>query len=245
MGYPTAQWLTFKQCKKAGGHVRKGEKSTMIVFTKPIFIRDEEDPAGPKKKIFMLRTFPVFNIAQTEDAKLPKREQPMEEDDVVPSDELIVDNVQMFMKDAGAEVKYNGGRAFYAPKSDHIELPQVKSFKTAEGFAATALHELVHWTGHDKRLGRVGITSGAAFGSETYAFEELVAEIGAAMLCNLHQVSSEMPNHASYVQSWIKALKNDTQLIFKASRLSAFAVEHLVPELAAKRQAEYEAQEAA
>ena len=245
MGYPTAQWLTFKQCKKAGGHVRKGEKSTMIIFTKPIFIKDDNAKAGEekKKKIFMLRTFPVFNIAQTDEAKLPKRELPDEEDDVTPSDEIIVHNVQAFMKDAGVEVKYNGGRAFYAPKTDHVELPQVKSFKTVEGFAATALHETVHWTGHEKRLGRVGITGFTTFGSEGYAFEELVAEIGAAMLCNLHQVSSEMPNHASYVQSWIKALKNDHGLIFKASRLSAFAVEYLVPELAEKRakeQAEYE-----
>lgn len=223
--------------------MRKGEKSTMIVFTKPIFIKDDENPTGPKKKIFMLRTFPVFNIAQTEDCKLPKREQPAEEDDVSPSDELIVDNVQMFMHDAGAVVKYNGGRAFYAPKPDRIELPQVKSFKTAEGFAATALHELVHWTGHRTRLARIGITGFTTFGSEEYAYEELVAEIGSAMLCNIHQVSSEMPNHASYVQSWIKALKNDTQLIFKASRQSAFAVELLVPELAEKRakeQADYE-----
>lgn len=245
MGYPTAQWLTFRQCKKAGGHVRKGEKSTMIVFSKPIFIKDEDDPTAPKKKIFMLRTFPVFNVAQTDECKLPKREQPMEEDDVMPSDEIIVHNTQAFMKDAGVEVKYNGGRAFYAPKTDHVELPQVKSFKTAEGFAATALHETVHWTGHESRLARVGITSAAAFGSETYAFEELVAEIGSAMLCQLHQVSSEMPNHASYIQSWIKALKNDHSLIFKASRLSAFAVESLVPELAEKRKQEQAAYEEA
>lgn len=245
-GYSQAQWLTFKQCKKAGGHVRKGEKSTMIVFTKPLFITEDDAPAGaPKKKIFMLRTFPVFNIEQTENVKLPKRELPTEEDDVAPSDELIIDNVLAFLKDAGAKVKFNGGRAFYAPKTDHIELPKAKQFKKAEGFAATALHELTHWTGHKSRLARVGITSGASFGSEVYAFEELVAEIGSAMLCQIHQVSSEMPNHASYVQSWVKALKNDHSLIFKASRLSSFAVELLVPELAEKRKKEQEAYEEA
>jgi len=241
-GYSTAQWLTFKQCKKAGGHVRKGEKSTMVVFTKPIFIKDDNDPGNEekKRKIFMLRTFPVFNIEQTEDAKLPKREQPMEEDDIVPADELIIDNTLSFMKDAGATVKFNGGRAFYAPTTDHIEVPKPERFKSAEGFAATGLHELVHWTGHKDRLARVGITGFTSFGSEDYAFEELVAEIGAAMLCNIHGVSSEMPNHASYVQSWIKALKNDHSLIFKASRLSAFAVEFLIPELAEKRKKEQE-----
>jgi len=239
--YPTAQWLTFKQAKKLGGSVRKGEKSVYVVFTKPILIKDEKDPEK-KRKIFMLRCFAVFNVAQCDDVRLPKRELPDEDDDVMPSNEICIHNAKEFLKDVGATVKYNGGRAFYAPAGDRIELPKPERFKTGEGFAATAYHELVHWTGHESRLARVGITDKSShFGSETYAYEELVAEIGSAMLCQFQGVSSELPNHASYIKSWIKALQNDSQLIFKASRLSEFAVEHLMPELKKKRDEEYQA----
>lgn len=240
--YSTAQWLTFKQCKKLGGHVLKGEKSTMVVFTKPFVVK--KDDALPmteknKKMIFMLRTFPVFNIAQTEDVNLPARELPAEDDEAMPSDELLIDNVTEFVKEAGAVVKYNGGRAYFNPAKDMIGMPEPKRFKTADGFAATFLHELTHWTGHAKRLARVGITAGDGKGSETYAFEELVAEIGSAMLCTRFQCDGEVPNHASYIESWLKALKNDHSLIFKASKLAECAVEFLIPELRAERDAEY------
>jgi antirestriction protein ArdC len=233
--YPTAQWLTFRQAKKAGGTVRKGEKASLVVFAKPLIIK-ETLPNGKqeKKKIFFLRQTPVFNIAQCDDVKLPKREQAKPIDDTVEITSPVRD-AKRFMKSHGVKLKHTAeGRAFYRPSDDTITMPNVNTFKTGEGYAATAYHETVHWTGHESRNKRDLKNS---FGTAEYAFEELVAEIGSAMLCHQQGVSSEMPNHASYIKSWIKKLKDDSSFIFKASKLSEQAVNYLLPETARKQEA--------
>ena len=229
-GYPTAQWISFNECKKRGGHVTKGEKATGIIFTKPLRLEDKDGDKEKDRTIFMMKTYPVFNIAQTEGVKLPKKEQPIE-DEELPDEKEIAKNAIAFVKAAGAKLKFNSGRAFYSPLEDRIEMPRVNTFKKAEGFACTAYHELVHWTGHKSRMERVGIVNFDRFGTEQYAFEELVAEMGSAMLCNYLGVGSEIPNHASYIASWIKCLEKDPKAIFRASMLSTGAVEFLVPEL--------------
>lgn len=233
--YPTAQWLTFRQAKQLGGSVRKGEKASHIIFTKPLIIKKTDEDTGEetKKSIFMLRVSPVFNIAQCDNVKLPKREipeprQPLENG-------ALVESVQLFMADVGAVVNYGGNSAHYQPRLDKITLPLVETFNSAEGFAATALHELVHWTGHQSRLERSGICAFSGFGSEGYAWEELIAEMGSAMLCHHFQVgNSEIENHASYIKGWQKAIKKDSRAIFKASQLAEAAVDYLKPEAKAK-----------
>jgi len=237
--YPTAQWLTFNQMRKAGGRLRKledGEKqrASYVVFAKPLIVKDRTDPEK-KVKIFFLRQTPVFNIAQTEGVKLPKRELPDPKLAKAKPDSKIIRETKAFMKDVGVKVRYNGGRAFYSLTKDVVELPKPESFKEAEGFAATAYHETVHWTGHKDRCGR---DMKGTFGSKDYAFEELVAELGSAMLCHKRGVSSEQPQHASYIKSWIKKLEEDEQYIFKAAKLSEAALNHLLPETARKQEKE-------
>lgn len=233
--YPTAQWLTFRQAKASGGTVRKGEKASLVVFAKPLIIKETNAQGKEeKKKIFFLRQTPVFNIAQCDNVKLPKKEQA--KDDVEPKPESqIVKETKAFMKERGVKVKHTAeGRAFYRPSDDTVTMPKPDTFKTGEGYAATAYHETVHWTGHESRCKRDLKNS---FGTAEYAFEELVAEIGAAMICHQQGVSSEMPNHASYIKSWIKKLKDDSSFIFKASKLSEQAINHLLPETARKQEA--------
>jgi antirestriction protein ArdC len=224
--YPTAQWLTFNQARKAGGHVRKGEKAAAyVIFTKPIVVKDEnEDGSEEKKTIHMLRCTPVFNIAQTEGVKLPARET-VEVEKLEPSE--LVASVQDFMGSVGAVVKYNGHSAHYAPRKDEIGLPQVEQFESSEAFAATALHELVHWTGHKSRCNRPGIVEFGGFGSASYAMEELVAELGAAMLCERFQVANEIDNHASYIENWRKVIEADERAIFRAARMAEQAMDWL------------------
>jgi antirestriction protein ArdC len=224
-GYASQQWLTFNQARKAGGHVRKGEKGCKIIFTKPLVIRDkdgnaETDSKGRDKVIHMLRVSTVFNIEQTEDVKLPKREQPVEREPLTEDD--AIRTAKAMLEDAGADVRYGGSRAFYSPADDFIGLPNVEDFNSGAGFAATALHELTHWTGHSIRNDRKLV---GAFGSEAYAYEELVAELGANMLCTKVGIENEVEHHASYIESWIAKLENDHNFIFKASKLAQDAVE--------------------
>jgi len=228
--YPTAQWLTFRQARKAGGSVRRGEKASHVVFAKPLIVKDRNDPEK-KVKIFFLRQTPVFNIAQCDDVKLPKREEP---DPAKPKAESkIVGETKAFMEESGVDFRHRGGRAYYSMREDRVTLPKPSSFHAAEGYAATAYHEVVHWTGHDSRCQR---EMKGTFGDASYAFEELVAEIGSAMLCHKRGVSSEMPNHTSYIASWIKKLESDPQYIFKAAKLSENALNYLLPETARKQE---------
>jgi len=239
--YPTAQWLTFNQMRKAGGHLVKlddGEKqrASYVVFAKPIIVKDRNsnDP-NAKVKIFFLRQTPVFNIAQTEGVKLPKREIPEPADLEAKPESKIIGETKAFMKEAGVEFRHTGSRAYYSLTKDSVTLPKPASFHCAEGYAATAYHETVHWTGNDKRCKR---DMKGTFGTADYAFEELVAEIGSAMLCHKRGVSSEQPQHASYIASWIKKLQSDPSYIFKAAKLSEKALNFLLPETTRKQQQE-------
>jgi len=233
--YPTAQWLTFRQARNAGGTVRKGEKASHIIFAKPLLIKETNAQGKEeKKKIFFLRQTPVFNVAQCDDVKLPKKEQPPEKKKAQKHSTLAA-AAKRFMKDAGATVKHGGSRAYYRPSTDHIQMPPMDTFKHGKGYASTAYHELVHWTGHEDRCKR---EMKGMFGDQSYAFEELVAEIGSAMLCHARGVSSEVPNHASYIKSWIKKLESDESYIFKASKLSEAAINFLLPETARKESVE-------
>ena len=219
--YATSQWLTYNQARKLGGHVIKGAKSAMVLFTKPIKIRDKD--TDEKKMIHMLRCFTVFNIADTEGCKLPARETPEDTRPVDPKGAIDAAIAYLGM----ADIKLGGDSAGYAPKADVIHLPRPETFTSAEGFAATAYHELVHWSGASKRLQRAGIVDTSPYGSEKYAFEELIAEIGAAMLCQKNRVSNEIENHASYIESWLKALESNERFIFEASRAAESAFNYI------------------
>lgn len=232
-GYRQDRWLTYNQTRKAGGHVRKGEQSTLAVLYKPMskeahdedgqVVRDEQ---GNVKMVqfALLRTHCLFNIEQT---GLPNEEQSHDESqdpvafvDHAPAERLLAAS--------GARIEHRyGDSAFYLPIRDLIQLPTKAQFVDVGSYYATALHELTHWSGHHARLNREGITGGHAFGSAAYAFEELVAEMGAAFLCALTGTQGEL-RHEEYLASWLNILKEDKRAIFRASGQAREASEYLV-----------------
>ena len=165
----------------------------------------------------------MFNVAQIEG--LPKEEYnppaPTENGARV----QLVDEAEGFIAGTGAVVQHGGGRAFYAPESDHIQMPPLQAFNDAESYTATKVHELVHWSGHPARLQR---QFGKRFGDDAYAFEELIAELGSAFLCADMAVTLQTrADHASYLASWLKVLKGDKRAIFTAASAAQKACDYL------------------
>lgn len=214
LGKP-GEYLTYAQCQKEGGHIRKGEKASMVVFWKWIEQEDEQNP-GEMKKIPFLRHFSVFHIDQCEGIQ-PKHDTPVEGEALQPdaaADAIIAD----YLTRSGVKLTHvEGDRAFYRPSTDTVTLPLLAQFKELSEYYSTAFHELTHSTGHASRLNR--LSKVACFGSEDYSKEELVAEIGAAALVNHAglETSSSFRNSAAYVQSWLRALQNDKRMIVSAA----------------------------
>ena len=216
-GYKNTQWLTFNQCKKAGGDL-KGKKSTYIVLSFPFFKKDKNgkfvlDGNGEKViKGFRKSGMPVFNIEQTGLDVDPKF-------NIV---ELNLDKVELsamtedFISDFPVDIKFFGDKAFYSPGLNVIGMPGRDQFKNEAGLFSVLAHECSHSTGHKDWLNRDGIVNIGAFGTKVYAKEELVAELSAAMICSKLGVQYKLEHHASYLKSWISVLNNDSKFIFKA-----------------------------
>ena len=201
------RFLTYNQSKKAGGQVKKGEKGCPVVYWN--FFETEKN--GEKKTIPFLKYFTVFSLDQCEGLDHLKEEK------VEPLDFVPVDKAEATIQGTGAKINHRGAQAFYSPSDDEITLPEKEDFKSVDEYYSTAFHELIHWTGHSDRLKRKGIEGVAAFGSETYSKEELVAEMGAAFLCGEHGIDGCLDNSASYLASWIKRLKGDNKLAIQAA----------------------------
>lgn len=215
------EYATFKQITDEGGRVKKGAKSSMVVFWKWIETEDEDNP-GEMKKIPFLRYYNVFHIDQTEGIK-PKHSKPLP--NVAQPDEAAEAIARDYLTRSGVRLIHEeGNRAFYRPSTDSITLPLLAQFKDTAEYYSTLFHEMTHSTGHSSRLDR--LTKVAAFGSEDYSKEELIAEIGAAALVNHAglETSSTLTNSAAYIQSWLKALQDDKRLIVSASGRAEKAV---------------------
>ncbi|WDG77534.1 zincin-like metallopeptidase domain-containing protein [Pseudomonas chlororaphis] len=233
-GFTQDRWLTFNQAKKAGGHIRKGEHSTLAILYKPME-REEQTESGqpifdedgqPRVIHFgILRMHFLFNIEQTEGLEA-FNETPLETE---PRDPFQANNsAENVLLGSGAKIVHRpAAEAFYHPLRDFIQLPKKAQFHNEGGYYATALHELTHWTGHSSRLQRGGITSPCPFGSPGYAFEELVAEMGAAFLCAYVGIQGEL-RHESYIDSWLNVLKADKRAIFRASGQARAASEYVL-----------------
>jgi len=204
-------WLTYRQAQDAGGQVRKGEKGTTVILFKPINITENKELI---KTIPLMRAFSVFNVDQIDNLEL--------ESDVKPAAEFTSNELADKLL-SRATIEHGGDRACFIPSLDKIHMPIKSDFKTQSDYYATALHELTHWTGHASRLDRV---KGNKFGDDAYAFEELVAELGASFLCSDCSIDGKL-QHASYIESWIKVLKNDKKAIFNASSLARKSCEYL------------------
>lgn len=219
-GYALNRWLTFQQAKALGASVRKGEHGTQIVFFK-LMERDEaaNDP-GARKVIPLLRSFVVFNAAQVEGLPEALTAIPAPLEGWTP-----ISAAEALLVRSGAAIRHGGDRAFYSPADDLICMPPKEAFLDASSYYATALHELVHSTGHPTRCNRE-LRSRQHI--EAYAFEELVAEMGAAFLSSHCGLPGEL-QHASYIASWLEALRNDKRLIFTAASLAQKAADFLLP----------------
>lgn len=219
-GYPTGRWLTFKQAAALGGHVRKGEKGTPIIFVAKLTKTKTDASGNDETSTFpMLRTYYVFNAAQCEN--LPESATACAP--LPPAPELD-SRFTAFVSATNANIKHGGNKACYMPGIDFVAMPNIAAFNSLDSYKATLNHELVHWTGHGARLDR---QFGKRFGDSAYAFEELVAEIGAAFLCASLGVTGEL-RHAGYVANWLKVLKDDKRAIFTAASAASKAAEYLL-----------------
>ena len=204
MAYSSNGWLTYKQARDLGGHVRKGEHGQLVIFWKFREITDTD--SGEVKNIPMARSYFVFNVEQCDELEKTRAgeiPQPVEPDHII-----------SWCQSVGANIRHGGNRACFIPSHDLIQLPRPEQFDSADGYHATALHELTHWTGHESRLNR---KFGKRFGDQSYAFEELCAEMGSAFLCASIGVDNRLEDHTSYLDNWLKILKQDKRAIFTAA----------------------------
>lgn len=222
-GFASPFWLTFQQALELGGHVRKGEHGATVVYAST-FTKSEETDSGEdvEEKIPFLKQYTVFCADQCEG--LPAHFYQL----ATPTTEKLerIERADRFFAATGANIQTGGNQAFYAIEPDFIRMPPFEAFRDAESHAATLAHELTHWTRHPSRLNRD--FGRKRFGDEGYAVEELVAELGSAFLCADLQLTPEVrDDHASYLASWLKVLKDDKRAIFTAASHASKAIDLL------------------
>lgn len=219
---PPGEYATFKQVSEAGGKVKKGERGHIVVFWR--WIEKEDEETGEKEKIPFLRYYKVFEINTQCEGLESKRKELHFDHDPIAEAEKIVEGYR-----DRPEIRYQSGRAYYVPALDFISVPPLNDYPKVEEFYSTLFHEMVHSTGHKNRLGRPGIETAAEFGSETYSKEELVAEIGTAMLCAMCGIdNSTIENSAAYIGGWLQKLKNDPRLIIRAAGQAQKAADYIL-----------------
>ena len=219
MSYESPFWLTFHQASQLGANVRKGERSCPIVFWKPLKIADED--SGEAKQIPLLRIYHVFNVAQCDGlaetpavANAPTLLKPAEIVAAMPHPPAI---------------KHGMTHAFYAPVEDYVGMPLRERFDTEDSYFSTVFHELVHSTGHEKRLRRSTLGAGSGFGSDPYCKEELIAEMGAAFLCGQAEIGERtIASSAAYIKGWLDRLRHDKTLIVQAAAQAQKAADFIL-----------------
>ena len=221
-GWSDPRWLTYRQARAAGGHVRRGEHGTRVVLWKWIE-KPEPDEPEQVKRFPLIRLYSVFNVAQCEDVKLP-RPQAEECCDPLERAEAVIAGYR-----EGPAIHHDSGSAYYVPERDEVHLPPRESFGDAHGYYATLFHELAHSTGHPSRLAREGYRTAARFGSERYSQEELVAEFAAAFLGGEAGIDpSRVEQSAAYIASWLRVLDDDRRLVVVAAGQGQRASDHIL-----------------
>lgn len=222
-GYSCPFWLTFQQAKEFGGHVRKGQHGSPVVYASTFKKKEQaEDGSENEADIPFLKEYTVFNAEQCEG--LPEHffqlaQQPTEKIE-------RIEHADRFFTNTKADIRTGGNQAYYASTLDYIQMPPLEAFRDAESHAATLAHELTHWTKHQSRLNRE--FGRKRWGDEGYAIEELVAELGAAFLCADLGITADIrEDHAAYIGHWLKILKDDKRAIFSAASHASKAAEYL------------------
>jgi antirestriction protein ArdC len=222
-GYSGQSWLTFRQALGLGGNVRKGERGTTVVYADRFTPEDErrraEETGDTPGVIPFLKRFTVFNTDQCDGlpADVSSAAPP-------PPEGLIVPQVEALIAATGADFRIGGERAFYSPTHDFIQVPPPQAYFEPINWHRTACHELSHWVGHASRLGR---DLSGSFGTQSYAREELVAEISGAFVCATLGIVPTV-RHADYVGEWLAVLREDNRAIVRAASAASKAADYLL-----------------
>jgi len=206
-------WMTYKQAAELGGQVRKGAKGSLVVYA-DTFTRRETNNEGQEEEVAVpfLKSYTVFNTEQIDG--LPAHYYAKAEQPTHPVERI--ERAEYFAANTGADIRHGGSMAYYSPAGDFVQMPPLASFRQAESYYATLCHELTHFTRHPSRLNRE--FGRKRWGDEGYAMEELTAELGAAFLCADLGLTLELrDDHAAYIGSWLKVLKNDKRAVFTAA----------------------------
>ena len=212
-GFASPYWMTYRQCAKLGGQVRKGEKSSIAIFYKT-YEKEVETPDGGEdtETRRVLRSSAIFNADQCDDLPAMYSPEPLMEP-VEPAGRRR--RIDAFFARIDAQLRHTGSEAYYEPVLDRITMPPATLFEGFDHYYATLAHELSHWTGHSSRLDR---DLKNRFGSDAYAAEELIAELSSAILgAELGLPVTHLDHHASYIASWLKILKSDERAILTAA----------------------------
>jgi antirestriction protein ArdC len=223
-GYAAPQWMTYRQALELNANVRKGEQGSLVVYASKITRTETDDGTGEESErdIPFMKGYTVFNVEQIEGLPASFYPKPAPR-----SEELLrIERAEAFFAATKAVVRHSGTQAYYSISSDHVQMPPFELFRDADSYYATLAHETTHWTRHEKRLNRE--FGRKRFGDEGYAMEELVAELGSAFLCADLELTPEVrDDHASYLASWLKVLKNDPRAIFTAASHAQRAADFL------------------
>ena len=248
LGQRTGEWLTFEQIQAEGGKIKKGEKASMVVFysfieqqTKKVQITEGTDANGNPIEIEdtfvisksvrpILRSYNVWHIDQCEGIapKYTKEELEQHHQPIVEAEQVIAGYAE---QEPHLTIRTERiDRAFYSPCEDKVIVPQLQQYGQVEEYYSTFFHELTHSTGHETRLNREGVAKVTFFGDTEYSKEELVAEIGSAFLCQSIGMDCKkaFKNSAAYIQSWLRALKNDNRMIVAAAAKAEKAAEYIL-----------------
>lgn len=219
---PPGEYATFRQIQEAGGRVKKGEKSHIVVFWN--WIEKEDEETGELVKIPFLKYYNVFEInTQCEGLESKFKAETFDHDPIEAAEKIVRGYADC------PEIRFESGRAYYHKVLDFISVPPLEDFKNPHEYYCTLFHEMVHSTGHPSRLNRQGIASPAAYGDEAYSKEELVAEMGAAMLCGVCGIeNSTIENSAAYIGGWLRKLKDDKRLVVHAAAQAQKAADYIL-----------------
>ena len=220
------RWFTFGNVKDLGAQVRKGSKSTIVVYNAPAVTEKENDNGEIETYTWWnMRFYKVFHASQIDG--LPEYEVDSEAPVQPDSDEDYPGIEQMisWCQDNLADIQHGSDRAYYTPSVDSITMPHEDMFKRLSWYAQTLAHEIIHATGHEKRLDRL---EKAGFGTSSYAKEELVAEFGAAMMCGALDIPADMEQSAAYLKGWAKACKDEPSLLVSAANMAEKAVDFIM-----------------
>jgi antirestriction protein ArdC len=221
-GYVSGEWGTYQQWQDRGAQVRKGEKSTSVVFWKFAATGKESADASPdtesKDRLMFCRTYNVFNAAQVDGLKVSA-------DVTVETVEDRIASADAFFAAVPAVVRHQGNRAFYRASEDAITLPEFSAFDSPLDYYSTRAHETAHWTGAKGRCDR---EFGKRFGDNAYAMEELVAELSAAFtMASIGLSSTPREDHQNYIASWLRVMKADSKAIFTAASKAQAAADYI------------------